>query len=209
MRVAVLSESPADEVAISILVSGILGQAIEPVQHVPLRTRGWPSVLKVLPVVLSQLHYYTNAEACVVVVDSDDSPPHRPDHEDRDGEPKCRLCQLRFIAGQTLTKLSARAQGETLKVGLGLAVPSIEAWYQAGIDQRVNEAAWLRHLQRQAVGYDRLSLKRAVYATERPSIDLETSYATIAAQRLSADLNLLEQLFPHGFGSLMRDVRGW
>lgn len=208
MKVAILSESPADEAAISILVSGALGHEIE---LIPVRARpgGWSSVMKVLPKVLSELHYRFDADALVVVLDSDDSPPHRREHDEADADDHCRLCQLRQVVEQTLARLPALPHRNTLKVGLGLAVPAIEAWYQAGVDPGVTEAAWMRKLQGQRVGYDRKSLKRAVYGAERFSIELETQHAVAAAQRLAADLHLLEQTFPLGFGSLLRDVRAW
>jgi hypothetical protein len=81
MKVVVLSESSADEAAIRILVNGILGRETEDVSSLPLRSRGWPSVIKVLPTVIKFLHYQTDAEALVVIADSDDSPIHRSSHE--------------------------------------------------------------------------------------------------------------------------------
>ena len=78
MKVSVLSESSADEAAIRILVDGILGTETEPIPPPRLRTRGWPSVLKDVPTVVRHLHYRTDADAFVLVVDSDDSPLHDP-----------------------------------------------------------------------------------------------------------------------------------
>lgn len=96
MKVAVLSESPADEAAVRILAEGVLGKQTQPIALPQLQTRGWCTVLKVLPVVFKHLHYETDAEAFVVVVDSDHSPVHRPAHEQPGGEDeKCRLCKLR------------------------------------------------------------------------------------------------------------------
>ena len=40
MKVAVLSESPADEAAIRILIDGILGRPTQPADMPPIRTRG-------------------------------------------------------------------------------------------------------------------------------------------------------------------------
>lgn len=80
MTLAVLSESQAEEAAIRILVNGILGRETRPVAGPPLRSRGWPSVLNVLPSVLKHLYYRTDAEAFVVVVDSNTSPVHQIGH---------------------------------------------------------------------------------------------------------------------------------
>jgi hypothetical protein len=55
MKVAVLSESPADEAAIRIMVDRLLGQETHPVALPPLRSRGWPSVREILPSVYKAL----------------------------------------------------------------------------------------------------------------------------------------------------------
>src|SRR5215213_211241 len=138
MKVVVLSESSADEAAIRILVNGILGGETEDVPSLPLRSRGWPSVIKVLPTVIKFLYYRTDAEALVVIADSDDSPVHRSSHDQAGNEePGCRLCQLRRVVNET--KPSALTGRDELKIAVGLAVPAIEAWYLCGVDPHVNE----------------------------------------------------------------------
>ncbi len=69
--------------------------------------------------------------------------------------------------------------------------------------------SWLRGLQTRSCPYTRHSLKRDVYGTDRPSLELETRRALEAAQLLAQNLPLLERLFPNGFGSLAQAVRGW
>jgi hypothetical protein len=96
-----------------------------------------------------------------------------------------------------------------MRYAIGVAVPAIEAWYQCGVDAHVNEATWIRCLQSEGITYDKKSLKRAAYGSDRPSLVIETHAAEEAAKRLAIDLELLEQLFPNGFGSLLRDLRGW
>ena len=71
MKVAILCESPSDEAAIRILVDGILGIRTERAKA--LEARGWPSVRDILPIVIRQLYYHTDAEALIVIGDSDDS----------------------------------------------------------------------------------------------------------------------------------------
>src|SRR5215212_1976636 len=133
MKVVVLSESSADEAAIRILINGILGEETEDVPSLPLRSRGWPYVLRVLPTVIKFLHYQTDAEAIVVIADSDDSPVHRSSHDQAgNAEVGCRLCQLRKVFKETkLTAITGRGE---LKIAVGLAVPAIEAWYLCGVD---------------------------------------------------------------------------
>ena len=81
MKVAFFAESPADQAAITIFTEAILGSKTSFVSHAGLRNRGWPSVRTVLPAVLKELHYHTDAEGFVLVVDSNGSPPHVSAHE--------------------------------------------------------------------------------------------------------------------------------
>jgi hypothetical protein len=96
-----------------------------------------------------------------------------------------------------------------LRVALGLAVPSLEAWWRCGIDAHVTEAAWLVALQSRQFPYDVNRLKAAVYGTDRPGLDQETVRMTEEATRVAQDLGRLETSFPNGFGTLARDLRGW
>src|SRR6185503_7936085 len=96
LEIALLSESPADEAALRILVVGAM-RSSRPVGFVApgLRARGWPSVAQVLPAVIRHLHFNTKADALVVSVDSDDSVVHTPDRDAPEYyHPQCRLCQL-------------------------------------------------------------------------------------------------------------------
>jgi hypothetical protein len=209
MKVVVLSESSADEAGIRILVNGILGRETEDIPSLPLRSRGWPSVHRVLPTVIRFLHYQTDAEALVVIADSDDSSIHQLSHDEARGEePGCRLCQLRNVFKET--KLSPVPNRAELKSAVGLAVPAIEAWYLCGVDPHVSEATWSRKLQQsERITYARNTLKKSVYGTERPTIDIMTRHAVEAATRLARDLSEIERLFPGGFGSFVSDVRNW
>ena len=212
MKVAILSESPADEEAIRILVEGVLNQRTFPVSFPPLLTRGWRGVLKILPSVLKHLHYRTDAEALVVSVDSDESPMHREEHKLPGGaDGKCRLCQLQLKVISTRGQLRPRFGRPGLKIAIGVAVPAIEAWYRSGLDPRVSETAWMLGLQSKSYPYTKLSLKKDVYGTERPSLALETKRATEEVERFRQQhqLEILRNLFPVGFGSLVHDIRGW
>lgn len=210
MKVAILSESSADEAAIRILVDGILGAETQAVALPRLRTRGW-TVINVLPAIIKGLYYQSDAEALAFVIDSDDSPVHQPSHDITGGEdPECRLCRVRSIVELEQSRLPILPNRGRINVAVGLAVPSIEAWYRCGIDPQVSEATWSRRLQSSGAGvYTRRTLKKDVYGTERPPLALETTHAIQAARRLAGDLTPLEQLFPGGFGSLLWGVRSW
>ena len=208
MKVAILSESPADEAAVHVLTDGMLGEDIELVSPKQFQTRsgGWPSVLNIAPSLIKCLHYQTDAEALVVVVDSNDSPVHSPAHDEAGGfDQQCRLCRLRRVTTHTVNHLPPRPHAAALRTAIGIAVPAVEAWYLFGKDPHVSEAAWVTG----AAGYTRLTLKKSVYGTSRPTLLLETQVAVTEAQRLTEQLDGLEQHFPAGFGALAEDIRGW
>lgn len=209
MKVAFLSESPADEAAVRYLVEGILGEAIEPVRP-SLRARGWPNVLQVLPAVVSHLQLRTNADALVVVVDSDDTPLHQIDHSDpAKWSSVCRLCQVLQAIDKSLRRSTRKSNRDPIRVAAGLAVPAIEAWYLAGKDDEVSESAWAEELSGDGAPYDRKELKRRMYGTIRPTLRFETERAVEEAKRLRSHLQVLEDQFPLGYGHLSHMVRQW
>ncbi len=210
MKVEFLSESPSDEAALRVLVEGILGSAVEVVRPA-LRARGWPNVIQVLPGVISHLQLRSDADALVVVVDSDDTRLHDIDHEvESDWTNACRLCQLYGVAEKTMRRLMKKSDRPPIQIALGLAVPALEAWYLAGKDSEVSEQAWLDIQNGDAHYYDRKELKRRVYQTIRPTLQQQTARAIEETTRLKrGQLRMLEQLFPMGFGNLARMVRQW
>ncbi len=209
MKLAVFSESPADDAAIRIIIEGFLGVKTKTIALPSLQTRNWPAVRDDLPKVLHQLHYYTDAEALVVVADSDNSPIHSYLHYELDiDDAKCRVCQLEKIVNQTLIHVGNVPGRVPLKTAIGLAVPAIEAWYRCGIDPQATEAILIQKLGAPARELKN-KLKRDVYGTDRPSLELETRCAIKEATRLIRNLDMIEQLFPNGFGTLARDIRSW
>lgn len=209
MKVGFLSESPADEAAIRILVEAILGQPVGRV-HPPLRARGWPNVKQILPAVLRHLQFGTDAGGLVVVVDSDDTPIHEDNHADASRfAPECRLCQLEQVIRQTTRRWRLPRGKQPLQVATGLAVPAVEGWYLFGRDPSVGEAGWRSHFGTGIIPYTRRELKRRTYGTTRPSLRRETDQAIADAHRLAVRIDRLEAAFPVGFGNLAREVRGW
>jgi len=210
MRVAYFAESPADQAALTIFTEAILGRETKLVSHAGLRRRGWNSVLTVLPAVLRELHYHSDAEGLVLILDSNGSTPHLSEHESVP-EPNCRLCKLRGIADEALTKVRPRMHLPRLKIALGLAVPAMEAWLLCDVDSHVTEAAWINGLKERhgRMPYTKGSLKARLYGTSHPSLAIETEAMMTAAARLSQNLPTLERLFPHGFGALLKSLRSW
>ncbi|MFI5356447.1 MAG: hypothetical protein ACHQ4G_03845 [Opitutales bacterium] len=209
MKLAVLSESPADEAAIRVLVGAVLRTEVQAVQP-NLRARGWPNVAQVLPAVIRHLHFHTQADGLVVVVDADDSVVHTAAHETAGFyHPQCRLCRLRAVFRQTVKHLPPAHGRRHVLRGMGLAVPAIEAWYLCGRDATVTEAAWRQGQEQGRAPYTRAELKLRVYGTDRPSLGYETDCALREVQRHRQDARRLEADFPGGFGSLARDLRAW
>jgi hypothetical protein len=209
MKVALLSESPADEVALHVLVEAVLAEAIVLVRP-GLRARGWPNVAQVLPAILRHLHFNTETEALVVVVDSDDSVVHTAEHEAPGYyHPQCRLCQLRGIFHRVQKKLPPRHGRNRVLRGVGIAVPAIEAWYLCGQDPQVTELAWMEGQAQGRVPYTRRELKWRVYGTDRPGLAFEIQRAVECVHRQQRDPRRLEADFPHGFGALAHDLRDW
>lgn len=209
MNIALLSESPADEAALRVLVGYILGGRFNRVAPT-LRARGWPSVELVLPAILRHLHFNTNADGLVVVVDSDDSPVHTIEHEAPGyHHPYCRLCRLRAVF-RRVTKNLPPAQGrDRVLRAVGLCVPALEAWLLCGRDTSITEAAWTNGQATGRLPYTRRELKWRVYGTDRPSLPHQIRRAVQEVSRHHGDVRRLENDFPQGFGSLVRDLRGW
>jgi len=210
MKIAVVSESPADEAAIKILVDAIIGHETELVSAPRLRPGGWPHVLNLLPSIVKALHYYTAAEGIAVVVDSDNSPVHLLDHStNQECNLACRLCLVRNCLATSLLRVSTVPNRSALRTAVGLAVPAIEAWYRCGVDPHVNEARWIGQLSGERINFTKRSLKVDVYGSDQPSLQVETRAAIESAQRLAGEMDQLHQLFPSGFGCLLADIRGW
>lgn len=209
MKLAILSESPADEAALHVLVRGVLGGPFTTVQSA-LRARGWPSVEQVLPSIIRHLHFNTDADGLVVVVDSDDSVVHTAEHEAPGyHHAHCRVCRLRAGFRRTIKNLPpAHGRARVLRA-VGLCVPALEAWLLCGRDTSITEQAWLDGQATGRLPYTRRELKWRVYGTERPSLQHQTKRAVQEVSRHHGDLRRLENDFPHGFGALVRDLRGW
>ncbi len=209
MKLAILSESPADEAALHVLVGYVLGRPFTTVQA-SLRARGWPSVEQVLPPIVRHLHFNTDADGLVVVVDSDDSVVHTPEHETPGYHHAfCRICRLRSVFRRATKNLPPARGRERVLRAVGLCVPAIEAWLLCGRDTAVTEQAWLDGQSSGRLPYTRRELKWRVYGTERPSLQHETQRAVQEVSRHHGDVRRLENDFPYGFGSLARDLRSW
>ncbi|MEX2213124.1 MAG: hypothetical protein WD768_03285 [Phycisphaeraceae bacterium] len=205
MKLAILSESEADGAALQVLVESLLGRPTELIRPAR-RARGYNQVLQIFESVYKELHFRSDAEALIVVVDSDDSllpdaAPHAAEAE------AARIAILKAIVGKFLPHLSPRPHAPPLRVAMGVAAPAIEAWLLSATDPRITEAAWIQGARENRPPYTRVSLKERMYGTRAPSLTLETQRMVEAARRVN--IANLEDRFPHGFGPLARAVRAW
>ncbi len=208
MKVALLSESPADESVLRVLVEAVLGARPRFVSP-GLRARGWPNVAQVLPAVIRHLHFNTDTDALVVSCDSDDSVVHTPAHNAPGYfHPHCRMCQLRGIFHRTTKKFPAAHGRARVLRGVGVAVPALEAWLLCGRDHGVSEHLWTEAQERGRMPYSRAELKWRVYGTDRPSLPHEIRCALHELERIRRDTRRLEFEFP-GFAALAGDLREW
>ncbi len=207
MKVAILSESSADEAAIRILIDAILPAPSEPADLPPLRSRGWGSFVNVLGPVIKHLHYHSDADAFAVIADSDDSRVHVPEH--RDADPECRSCILKREVNRIRATLSPRPHKPPLQICAATAVPSIEAWLLVQEDVHITELSWIRALQSRQFPYTRKTLKQRLYGADRVSLEREKEVMSAAARRLTTDLERLENRFPNTFAAFAREVRAW
>jgi len=209
MKVAILSESQADEAAVRILLEACLGEAVEPLPR-PQRLHGWNAVFRVLPGLIRGLHFRRRAEHVVVVLDSNRSPVHEgPVDGPCENPDTCRLCMVRRNIDRVMTELSPVPSQEPIRIAVGLAVPAIEAWYLCGKNPNVSENAWVVGMRENRLPYTKAQLKQEAYGTDRPSLALETERATEEMRRVAENLGLLERKFPQGFGALRSDLRRW
>ena len=211
MKVAILGESSADETAIRILVDAVLGRpTTDPFPQFRKRASGVEYALKIFPNYIRHLHRNTEADGFVIVVDSDKTSLHIPAHESKSAsETNCRLCDLWRKRDLVLGELRGRPRPKPLKIAIGLAVPSIEAWFCRIANIHPSEAVWNRALSAKEFPFDARKLKRELYGTERPSIELESAVMAAEATRIASDLPGIITRFPIGFGALQRDLGEW
>jgi hypothetical protein len=175
-----------------------------------LAAHGVTHVLTALDGVFRGVHYNSDAEGLVVVVDADNSPIHTSAHDQPGAaEDDCRLCKIRKIIERARKQLKPRSGRGALKVAIGLAVPAIEAWYLAGVTHEVGELPYAVSVEAGGKRFSRSQLKEMVYKTVIPSLELETECAVREARRIAANIETIEGAFPVGFGLMAKEIRSW
>lgn len=211
MKIAFFSESKIDETVLKNLVEEISESEIEETDiRKKLRFRSSSHLVKNLSVVISSVHYNSDAKFLVIASDSDDYPVHISQHDiNENGE--CHLCRLRKIVKNSLAEMQAVEGKEMLKVAIGVPVPAIEAWLLFGKNPQVSENTWIRKQNGEKINYNRKKLKTELYGGERVSEEKKIEISIKAIERIVENqlLDDLEKSFPQGFGSLSNEVKSW
>jgi len=207
MKIGFFSESRADQATLAVFAEGILGAPPEPF-NMDLEGHGVASVLHILDNVIRGVHYNSDAEGLVIVVDCDDTDLHQISHDQPGGRNNaCRFCQVVTLVERARNQLKPVTSKPRLRVALGLTVLAIEAWYLVGKNHQVGEAAWIAGCTADKRPFTRPQLKQMVYGTDRPSLELETDCAVKEARRIINNLSAIETAFPVGFGLLSTELR--
>lgn len=214
MKFAVLTESAVDDGSVRILVDAMFAGPIVWHQSPPsYKSREWPGVLSVLPVAIRALHYNSDVEGLLIVVDGNGTPVHVPETRcDRDPKHGCRWCQVRECIDQACAKLKPRSHARPLRIAHALTYPSIEAWFRLGRDPGRGESSWVlyrRSLTHAQITDHKRKLKRAIYNVVDPAFELSKRRQIEEAKNLAANLAEFEKLFPIGFGLFASEIRGW
>src|SRR4051812_31690428 len=104
MKIGYYCESPADAAAMAVFTEGILGERPDPI-NLDLASHSVPGFFSALDGVFRGVHYLSDADGLVIVVDCDNTLVHDLSHDPSTENPgTCRLCQIRRIVDR------ARAQ---------------------------------------------------------------------------------------------------
>ncbi len=202
MRLAILSESSADEAALRVLADAVLGiNTIAPHVAEP-RTRGWSGTLRNCESIAKALHYNTDADAFIIVGDSNHQTVVH-------GSPQNRLHQLNSIALNLRRQLGPRSGRPPLRIAVGIASPAIEAWLLCSESNDISEAKWEKGLETKRDPYSKLELKQRLSGSDKLTLTTQTQRMVAAALELRTKIPLLEERFPYGFGVLAEELRRW
>jgi hypothetical protein len=209
LRLALLTEAGTDDVVAQTIVQFLSGRPTEIVTPLIAPARGWPAVRDQVPGFVKGAYYHTDADAIVVLVDSDLSTPHSAEHDTVGAVRGCRLCELRTMVRETLSGVSPVTGRAMPRTAVGVAVPAIEAWLLAGLDSRASEASWAQ-AQREARFFQiKRALKLAAYGAARVGEQVAIPRARHLILEALRKGDLLRQSFPAGFGAFADDILAW
>lgn len=203
MRVAFVLEGDTDRIAIPPLCAHVRAD-IEPIpEKYRIESHAKPELIK--PVLTALQYRGDDIDAAVVVVDSDATPPHRPEH-DLDPDDGCRLCALKEVARSTIAS-AAKPGYRKLQVAVGMAVPCLEAWLLQ--DHNVTEVAYINDFERRSKHAYRMELKNQFYGPGNLTLGRRAPIIQAKLADIATLVPFLEREFPSGFGQMAAQIRSW
>lgn len=209
-RVAVLGESATDDAVAREIVAHVRGTPVAPVAVPSLRTRGWSALVGQLPRLVQTVVRRGEADAFIVLADTDTSPVHDPVVHAvtrAASVAECRWCYLHATVLDTMRAIEAGG-GPVIPFAVGCPVPSLEAWLLAAQPGGPSEAGWLMDgagNPARAKAH-RLALKRRAYGDA--TADREPTARSLIGQVLS-DPARLRTAFPGGYAPMEDAIRAW
>jgi hypothetical protein len=111
-------------------------------------------------------------------------------------------------ARRTIALLNPVFGKNLLRVGVGVAAPAIEAWYEFGLDSRATEAGW-RAVPRDQQMTRKRELKDRVARRHGTIAGVNPEAAASDAHRVCKEIDKFARAFASGFGPLAAAVRSW
>lgn len=198
IELAILSESPADEAGLLAFAAALIGQPCSASEQLVFRARGWPAIVRQLEPVVAGLACWAQPTALLVVADGNGSTLEEAASE-------CRMRQLREAA--TRAEKRFLQAGRRVPVLVGVAYPTIEAWWLAAQDSGLGEAGWDNRGRPGGATYTKPDLKRALYGSEFASLPAMLAAQAAAGTRAAAHADALARRFPLGLAPLVTGLR--
>lgn len=213
LRVAVLAESETDDAVAREVVAHVRQSRVTAVAVPSIRTRGWDAMLRQLPIVVKAVYYQSEADAFVVLADTDATVPHDPATHAAPPPAGCRWCLLQSSLAQTLQRLARqglRPAGTPLFTAVGTPVPAVEGWLLAGRAPHASEASWRQRGPHAAAASEEFKrqLKREAYGAGPPFRDMPSRASELIREVLTS-AGALRTAFPGGYAPLEDAIRSW
>lgn len=201
MKLGILAESDRDEAAFRPFCETILQSPIEIVPRTA-RAGGITNLLRVVPVVIRELQFRSDAIGLIILADSNHTSL-------RPGSSKNRREELLRVAETTLSGLAQVPGRPKLRVTVAIAAPAIEAWLLCPRRDDITEAVWEEGITSNNYPYTKQQLKIWLHGTERGDAAPRLQTILTAAKEASSQISKLRERFPNGFGKFHDDLISW
>ncbi len=208
MKIGYYRESPADSSSHGNLRGGNSRRRGATDSTLDLEAHSVPGFFSALNSVFRGVHYNSDADGLVIVVDADHTELHDPSHDTNTAK-DCRYCQASNIIQRARTQLQPRIGRPELKVAIGVTLPSIRSWVIVWQIDEVGEAAWKTSLASGKRLFTSQNLKKWCTARIAPRSNWRRNVRSRETLRIRENLKSIEDAFPIGFGLLAQEIRSW